>query len=370
MPILLALVAALSASSLIAALGIVFGRRVIGSHAHGHVKVLSLRPHEVVLPATAKTSHPGTFGLWTPTHHVLVGAVLREGPGRSVTREVIAQTTIAGRNATIWEGDVFHSPSQIEQHEDVMIDGDAGPLPAWKIGPTSDRWVIHVHGIRATRMNALRSVPAALALGYTSLVVSYRGDGEGPTRPRQAAALGLVEWRDVDAAIAYAVKHGAKSIVLVGWSMGATVAMLTLERSAHRELIVGAALISPALEWRQTMTAGARKLHLPAAALCSSLAELFLSNPRLSRVVGAPLPIDFDELDWTRTPRITVPTLLIHSPGDRTVPYAVSQQVQAVNPHTVTLAEPPHHADHAWEYNVDPEAFTEQLRGWMAQLAD
>lgn len=366
-PALLAAGVALSASSLITALGVVFSRRVIGSHPHGHVKVLALNSHEVVLPATAKTRHPGTFGLWTPTHHVLVGDVLREGPGRSVTREVLGQTAIE-HGATVWEGDVFHSPSQLAPHEDIVIEGDAGPLPAWKIGPDSGRWVIHIHGLRATRINALRSVPAALNLGYTSLVVSYRGDGEGPTEPHQASALGLVEWHDVDAAITYAVTHGATSIVLVGWSMGATAAMLTLERSTHRDLIVGSALISPALEWRQTMTAGARKLHLPAAALCSTLAAHFLSNPRLSRIVGAPVPIDFDALDWTRAPRITVPTLLIHSPGDRTVPYAVSQQVQAANPDTVALIGPPSPADHAWEYNVAPEAFTEMLRNWLAGL--
>lgn len=351
------------------ALGIAFGRRVVGVRPRSKVKILSVSEDRVTLPATTKTTHPGTFGLWTPTHHLLVGEIV-DGNRRTVTRRVLSHhESERSGGRTFWEGDVFHSPTQTGPHEDISIPGPSGPLPAWKIGPASDRWAIHIHGIRATRVNALRTVPAARDAGFTSLVVTYRGDGEGPQVGGNAATLGLAEWRDVDAAISYARKNGATTIVLVGWSMGASLALLTVEQSSHQEVIAGTVLISPAVEWRQTMTHVARGMHLPLPAACSRLAELFLGNRILSRLLGLCRPIDFDSLDWTRPGRITVPSLIMHSPGDQTVPVEVSRQVHAANPSTVTLKIMAPDADHAWEYNVAPERFTSLISEWLSSLS-
>ena len=52
--------------------------------------------------------------------------------------------------------------------------------------------------------------------GYTSLMVSYRNDGDAPRSDDHRYALGDREWLDVEAAIEYALEHGANDIVLLG----------------------------------------------------------------------------------------------------------------------------------------------------------
>ncbi|MGR6901659.1 hypothetical protein [Glutamicibacter sp. BSL13] len=56
----------------------------------------------------------------------------------------------------------------------------------------------------------------ATELGFTSLVVSYRYDGEGPLLGNGRSTLGVTEVEDVDAAIGYAIRRGAERIVLFG----------------------------------------------------------------------------------------------------------------------------------------------------------
>ncbi|MBP2437893.1 alpha/beta hydrolase family protein [Microbacterium amylolyticum] len=369
MPALAIPAAVAGAAAVVTGLGYAFARRVVGTRSRLRAKVIEISEHDVVLAATPKTLHPGRFGLWTPTDHLLVGDVTCHDERRKrVTRSILARNPVpedSSRN--IWEGDVFHSPEAIGPASDVSFPGPDGThLPAWRIGPSAERWAIHIHGIRANRINALRTVPALVEAGYTSLVVSYRGDNEGPRMNRDAATLGLTEWKDIEAAIAYARSNGATKIVLIGWSMGASLALLAAEHAADRALVSAAVLISPALEWRQTITRSATRMGLPLPSACSALAQFFLSRRPFSDLVGLSRPIDFRVLDWTRPERIRIPTLIIHSPGDRTVPLEVSHQVAEANPQTVTLHLAPT-ADHAWEYNVAPEKFTKTISQWLAR---
>lgn len=57
-----------------------------------------------------------------------------------------------------------------------------GLSPPGRIDGDSARstWAIHIHGLGSVRAGTLRGTLAATERGYTSLVVSYRADGEGP----------------------------------------------------------------------------------------------------------------------------------------------------------------------------------------------
>ena len=65
----------------------------------------------------------------------------------------------------------------------------------------------------------------------------------------------------MESAVSYAVARGAGRIILSGWSMGGTIALLTAERSAHRDRIVGVVLVGPVTSWRKAITAGAVRLE-------------------------------------------------------------------------------------------------------------
>nr|WP_254699464.1 alpha/beta fold hydrolase [Curtobacterium flaccumfaciens] len=242
----------------------------------------------------------------------------------------------------------------------------ADPLAARGADPVAARtWAVHVHGIRTTRVTALRTVPAALELGWTSIVPSFRGDGEAPWEGR-ASHLGAREWADVEVALDHAVANGAERLVIVGWSMGATITHELLARSAHRDRLAGIVLVAPALDWAVTVRSQARRAGLPGPVVGAALGAM--ATPVLCRMVGLRSPVDVRALSWLRAPRPLPPTLLIHSTGDTTVPFSASQEFADAHPGTVTLAvsEP---AEHAWERNVDAVWFDRTITTWASGLA-
>jgi len=132
-----------------------------------------------------------------------------------------------------------------------------GPRPAWRIDGDSARstWAIHIHGLGSARAGTLRGVLAATERGYTSLVITHRGDGEGPRVCNGRSTLGYTETNDAEAAIEYAIRHGARQIVFFGWSMGAAIALRLAHHSPHRRIVAGLVLDSPVLDWTEVIKA-------------------------------------------------------------------------------------------------------------------
>ena len=354
------------------ALTIVLARRVVMPSSPRIITIHEAGEGTVTLQDDGKTAHCGEYGLWFGEDgHALIGPVLsRDTAARTVTRQILAVT--AGELAPgqgRWTGHVIPHPRALERSvEDIDIPVADGDAPAWLIRPQQpaqpETWAIHIHGVRTTRITALRSVPAADQLGYTSLVVSFRGDTEGPAVLNGASTLGLTEWPDVDAAIAYAKGHGAERVVLFAWSMGASIALQLTEHSAHRDVITGLVLIAPATDWRTAIWNGAQKAHLPR--FLGTAAIHALHGRVTSRIVGVPSPIDFDALDFTRSDRLSVPALVVHSDGDQEIPLELSRRFADANPGMVTLTEFPG-AAHAWEYNVDAAGFNAAIVAWCQQ---
>ena len=316
----------------------------------------------MTLDADRRTLHRGQFGLWFGEKgHAVVGhARAHDRLAGTVTRELLhVSGDLARAGAGYWTGQLHAGPASLQRpYCEVAIAVPGGSAPAWLIGPGLPRpsatWAIHIHGSNMTRVTALGSVPATDALGMTSLVVSYRGDGEGPDAPGHASTLGMREWEDVDAAVGYALEQGAQRIVLVGWSLGGAIALQLAERSAYRESLHSLVLIGPVTDWRAVIENGVRERGLPG--WTAGLAIRALAGRSASARLGLPEPIDFERLDWARPGRLGVPALVIHSDGDREVPLSSSVLFAMANPRLVRLVELSP-ADHCWEYNVDPAAF-------------
>jgi uncharacterized protein len=210
-----------------------------------------------------------------------------------------------------------------------------------------------------------RDVQAFSPLGFTSLVPSFRSDLEVSPPQAESSHLGQTEWRDVESAVAYAVAHGARRIILSGWSMGGTIALLTAERSAYRDRIVGMVLVGPVTSWRKTITAGAARAGVPAVG--AGLVMSLLQAPLFATMLGLEEPIDFNALEWVDIPnRVAVPTLVLHSRADQEVPWEISAAFQRANPDTVTLIPLPE-AHHTQEWNASPRTFTDELTSWISK---
>src|SRR5699024_2637787 len=93
---------------------------------------------------------------------------------------------------------------------------------------------------------ALRVIPLLHRLGLTSLTITYRNDTGAPASADRMHHQGLAEWEDTDAAIEYAVRRGARRIVLKGWSMGGGLAPRTPVASVPRHRAAGTASHAPA----------------------------------------------------------------------------------------------------------------------------
>src|SRR5690606_36310745 len=130
--------------------------------------------------------------------------------------------------------------------EDVAIPTEHGEAPAWLVpaAVSTARWVIQAHGRGVDRREAGRPLPVFHAAGVTSLLIPYRNDGGPPHSADGMYALGDTEWKDVEAAIEFAVGSGAREVVLMGWSMGGALVLQAVTRSPLSRRVQGVILDS------------------------------------------------------------------------------------------------------------------------------
>ena len=91
------------------------------------------------------------------------------------------------------------------------IPGELGALPAWFVPGARDTWVITVHGLGTTREHPMVVMDFLHRHRFPVLDLAYRGDPGAPAPPDGLSHLGETEWRDLDAAIRYAVRYGARA---------------------------------------------------------------------------------------------------------------------------------------------------------------
>ncbi|TFB18114.1 alpha/beta fold hydrolase [Microbacterium sp. 3H14] len=321
----------------------------------------------IELQRTPDTELPGRYGLFTTGTYgyVKLGAVLSADAG-TVRRKLLTQIEPGARvdRAAAFSGYYYSSPSELHlRWENLLIGSPAGPCPAWYFPASSKTWVVQVHGRGATRAECLRAVPVLHAAGLPNLVVSYRNDGEAPRTKAGAYALGASEWRDVDAAIAYALRHGAERVILMGWSMGGAVSLQAAVTSGHRDRIAGIILESPVVDWRTVLRFQAKLARVRAP--LPELAMGALQMPLTARLSGADAPIPFDRLDMVaRADELTAPVLILHSDDDGFVPADSSHALQEARPDLVTMPRFTV-ARHTKLWNYDQVGWTTAITDWL-----
>ncbi|MDR7159172.1 alpha/beta fold hydrolase [Arthrobacter sp. BE255] len=317
----------------------------------------------VELPASPQTSATGRYSIWfaNGTGHACVGPVVARDPDAGTVTRVVERVDagdLRGATAGIWSAYVFSKPDQLGlPYSDVEIPVEGGVAPAWKFEAAEasaepNAWAIHIHGMGGKRSGALRGVPVAVRCGYTSLVVSFRNDGEAPPSTDGRYNLGQSEWRDVEAAVQYAVDNGSQKIVLFGWSLGGSIALRVADQSAHSKRISGMVLDAPVFDWVRTLTENASASGLPRS--IASLGLRMLQSPIMGFVTGLQDPINFAHMDWLkRAEAIKNPTLVLHGDGDPSTPFQVSQLIAGLRPDLLRLV-PFDSVGHSQEWNVDP----------------
>lgn len=347
-------------------------RRIVTPAARiADTKILDLdtSAQTITLSRTPDTQLPGRYGLFTTgtASYIKLGSVLAEDDA-SVKRKLLTHVGPSSRLSpdAAFSGWYYDRPEELHIPFTAELIGSAvGPCPAWLFpaAEPTDVWVIQVHGRGTNRAECLRAVPLFHGLGITSLVVSYRNDGEAPRSRTGTYTLGATEWRDVDAAVGFARRRGARRIILMGWSMGGAISLQVDLNSPHRELIAGLILESPVIDWRVVLDYQAKQYHLPAAV--KGLAIGALQSEWATPVTRTGAPIPFDRLDVVaRADELRHPVLILHSDDDGFVPSDASHELVVRRPDLVEM-QVFEVARHTKLWNYDQERWSGSIRSWL-----
>lgn len=321
-------------------------------------RVIAANATSITLPDTPGTRRDGTFGLvWAGGSAVLGRVYASRGGAVSRALQPLSGIPAAGTPArldtSVWPGDPGSSRGLA--FRTVAIRTGLGTMPAWYVPGRGSTWAVLVHGRGSSYREGLRVLPTLHGLGMGVLSISYRNDTGAPRSRDGLYHLGDTEWADLSSAVGYALAHGARRVVLCGWSMGGAIVEAFLARSSYADRVRAVVLDAPVLDWRATLSLQARERRLPSP--LTALAEQIVQ-----RRIGA----DLDDFDVPSRPdRVRVPTLIFHGAADAEVPLAPARELARERPRTVTLKVVPG-ADHTQSWNVGPAAYERTVAGFLA----
>jgi pimeloyl-ACP methyl ester carboxylesterase len=324
------------------------------------VRGVDVRAGRVVLSRGPDADEPGSFRLEWAGGHAMVGPVVAERAG-AVTRGLsqVSGSLTVGEAVGIVPNPFTGDPRSALgiAFANVVVHAVPGPLPAWQIAGSRSTWAILVHGLGGSRADTLPAIPTLHALGFPVLAVSYRNDAGAAPSADHRSHLGVTEWHDVEAAVRYALAHGAGGVVLYGWSLGGGMATVLSEQSPLRGAVRALVLDSPLLDWRATIDAQSSRHGVPRVVRWA--AEQILEDR-----FGVRLDL-FDAAGLAAG--LSTPALLIQGSADATVPPGVAAAVARSRSDVVTYLPVPG-ADHVSAIGAAPAAYASALRAHLRAL--
>jgi uncharacterized protein len=324
------------------------------------ITVEDVSPAQIVLSRSEDTLRPGVYGLEWQGGRAIVGNVL-ESDSDQVTRRLrgVDGYLVPGMKVAV-DSDVYAGNPRTAlglPSTTIAIPDELGPMPAWRVAGRADTWAIVVHGINDDPQVGLRIAPALHRAGLPSLLITYREDLGAPASPDGLHHMGLTEWRDLAAAARWALAHGARHLVLIGYSMGGALITQFMERSPLAPRVAGLVLDAPVLNWEATIAFNATQMGLPG----------FTAKP-VDWMIGARIDADWDSLDALQhIEDFHLPILLFHGADDTTVPISESNAFAAELPRWVSYHRLPK-AEHTESWNVDPELYERRLSAFLAEV--
>jgi pimeloyl-ACP methyl ester carboxylesterase len=244
------------------------------------------------------------------------------------------------------------------EFSEVDIPSELGPMPAWYVPGEDDTWAVFTHGRGAPRREGLRMLDIVHGLGYPTLLISYRDDAGAPYEDG-IANFGPTEWRDVEAAVAYALANGAQDVVLLGASTGGAISLAFLENSELAEVAVGLFMDSPVTSLRATVEQGVEAVGAPGFLVPGAL---WLTERRVN--------LDFTATDYvSRAEELTVPTVIVHGDEDSRTPLSASEEFVANAPDGLATLEVFPDTEHVYGWNTDRDRYTTVLTEHLRTVA-
>ena len=244
---------------------------------------------------------------------------------------------------------------------DVNYRSGGGTFPAWFVPGRGKSWVILTHGgLGTTRAEALRAMTTTVDLAMPSMAIAYRNDEGLAGGLNGQYTYGRTEWRDLEGAVQYALNHGARDVVLVGYSMGGAITASFLQHSTLASRVSRVVLDAPMLDFGETVNYGAAQRTLPVIGHVPASLTWTAKQFAAARYGVDWAKVDYlDDSEW-----LTVPALVFHGDEDMKVPLSTSEEFARDHRDLVTLVTVPD-AGHVEAWNESPRAYDKALRAFV-----
>lgn len=304
--------------------------------------------------------HEGTFGIVSASGYGQVGRIIESGDGYSVREYTPLTATIdAAEPARL---DIYAFPDDPKtahgiDYKKVHYMSELGECPAWFVPGGSRTWAIFAHGRGAHPNESLRIMPTLADMGLPVLAITYRNDDGAPASADGYHWLGATEWRDLEAAMQYALDHGAEDVVLYGYSMGGGMCLNLLYESPLAEKVRGVIMNSPVLDFGGTLDFVGNMRGYPRPIV------------RLGKWVAAMrFGIDWERMNFiSRSSKLRAPMLVLHGEADGLIPAPFSRQLAQARPDIVRYVGFLD-AGHARSWNLDPARYESAVREFLQDV--
>ena len=246
----------------------------------------------------------------------------------------------------------------------IEYETELGMMDAWYLPSEGDTWVIHVHGLGGTPAEAEPLFAPLQDAGYPQLTITYRNDDGQPEDPSGFYQYGASEYRDISAAVDYALENGAERIFMNAYSTGAAHTLGFAFREV-RDRVIGAHFDSPNIDFGETVNHNAAQRDMPILPFKVPESLSAVSKFMTSMRIG----VSWRTLDYVdnSAQSLKIPVLVHHGTADLTVPIQTSIEFAQINSARVQLIQV-EGAGHVESLDVLGEQYTAAILGFIASL--
>ena len=302
---------------------------------------------------------PGLWGLESDGGYATVGEIVEVRHDEVVRVFTPVKGSVSVGDHVRLEGTTFDGDPLSARglpYKQVTFQSELGPLGAWRLDGSSQTWLLSTHGQGTSGEGALRFLPTFVKAGLPVLIIEYRNDVGAPPSASGYYDYGETEWRDLEAAVRYALDEGAKDVVLAGYSMGGAITLSFLYRSEFASSVRAVILDAPMLDFEDVVDYGAERLGLPSA--LTWLAK---------RILDLRFEFSWEDRNYLRrAAELRVPILLFHGDADRLVHVRTSEALAKARPDLVTYVRVSG-ATHVRSWNMNPTAYERTLADFLGQ---
>ena len=304
--------------------------------------------------------HDGVFGIVSAEGYGQVGRILEAGAGYSVREYTPLTATICVEEPA--RLDIYAYPDDpLTAHgisyETVSFEAELGECTAWFIPGSSRTWAVFAHGRGAHPNEALRIMPVLVEAGLPVLAFNYRNDEGAPASADGWHWLGYTEWRDLEAAMQYALDNGAEDFILYGYSMGGGMCLNLLYESPLADKVRAVVLNSPLLDFGGTLDIVGQIRGYPSVIVQFG-----------KEVAAVRFGIDWQRMNYLlRAEELRAPILVLHGERDTLVPAELSRSLARSRPDIVRYVGFPE-AEHARSWNLDPDGYNAEVRAFLGDV--